>query len=136
MARGYKNLGFHWNYSSSDIIENLGFGKELNKEAAQIFRSFCEPYIPYDTGNMDRRTRITATEDHGTITYLTKYARYQYYGDNSYITGANNPTSWNRNLDTHPLATSFWDKACWQNNKRQITNAIDNARLKYTKKRK
>lgn len=136
MARGYKNMSFHWNYSSSTIIENLGFGRQFNKEVATIFRRYCEPYIPYDSGNMSRRTRITTAKDHATITYLTKYARPQYYGTGGYIEGANNPIEWKRNLSEHPLATSFWDKAAWTGNKKQIISEVDKARLKYVKKRR
>lgn len=136
MARGYKNMSFHWNYSASTIIENLGFGRQLNKEVATIFRKYCEPYLPYDTGNLSRRTRITATKDHGTITYLSGYARPQYYGTGDYMQGENNPVDWQRNTAVHPFATSFWDRAAWTAHKREITQEVDNARLKYVKNRR
>ena len=38
---------------------------------------------------------------------------------------------WQRNRSIHPLATSFWDKAAWTQNKKEITRDIDKARQKY-----
>lgn len=125
MARGYKNLSFHWNHSHSTIIENLGFGKDLNREAAQIFYEHYNKYVPYQHGDLSTRVRISATQDHGTITHLVKYANKQY----------TNPTM-NRNTSVHPLATSFWDKACWEAEKREITSEVDEARKKYSRNRR
>ena len=74
MARGYANVKFEWNGTASTVIKNLGFGKELQLEAAKIFESYMQPYIPYDEGNLSTNIRITATDDHATITHLVKYA--------------------------------------------------------------
>lgn len=120
MARGYANVQFEWNGSASTVIKNLGFGKPLQLDAAKIFESYMQPYMPYDQGNLSTNIRITATEDHATITHLVKYANRQYHG-----------VGFNRNLNVHPLATSYWDNAAWQNSKHEITKDIDKARLKY-----
>ena len=37
MGKDFTNIDFQWNHKASTIIENLGFGKELNKKAAEIF---------------------------------------------------------------------------------------------------
>ena len=121
MARGYSNVKFEWNGTASTVIKNLGFGKELQLEAAKIFESYMQPYIPYDEGNLSTNIRITATNDHATITHLVKYANKQYHG----------PSDWNRKRIVHPLATSYWDKVTWNNHKREITRDIDEARMKY-----
>lgn len=120
MARGYANVDFKWNGRASTVIGNLGFGKPLQLEAAQIFEGYMQPYMPYYEGNLSTNIRITATNDHATITHLVKYANKQYNG-----------IGFNRNLTVHPLATSYWDRAAWTHSKREITKDIDEARLKY-----
>ena len=133
MARGYANVKFQWNGKASTVIKNLGFGKPLQLEAARIFEWYMQPYIPYDEGDLSTRIRITATETRGTITHLVKYANKQYYGDGSDPeTGSPGyDEMWQRNRSVHPLATSFWDKAAWTQNKREITRDIDKARQQY-----
>ena len=133
MARGYANVKFEWNGTASTVIKNLGFGKELQLEAAKIFESYMQPYIPYDKGNLSTNIRITATDDHATITHLVKYASAQYYGDGS-DPNTGSPgydENWQRNRTIHPLATSYWDKAAWTQHKREITRDVDKARMKY-----
>lgn len=126
MGQDFKNIDFQWNHKASTIIENLGFGKELNKKAAEIFYEHAYKYVPYREGDLSINVRISATEDHGTITHLVKYASKQYYGEGIV----------NRTLKFHPLATSFWDKACWEAEKREITSEVDEARKKYSRNRR
>lgn len=114
------NIRFEWNGRASTVIRNLGFGKPLQLETAQIFEQYMQPYMPYDEGDLSTRIRITATNDHATITHLVKYANRQYHGE-----------GFNRNLTIHPLATSFWDQAAWTNSKREITRDVNRARRKY-----
>lgn len=110
------NFSFEWNYSHSIIIKRKGFGKELNKYFADIFAQYSDEFVPFDTGALANSVRTQATEDHGTVTYMAPYAPEQYSGYNGNevldvpFTAA---PPWNRNREIHPLATSLWDKACW-----------------------
>lgn len=104
------NFSFQWNYSHSIILKRKGFGKELNKYFAELMRDYSDEYVPYDTGALASQTRISATNDHGTVTYIAPHAGYQYTGDNGSLVPE---SEWNRNRSVHPLATSFWDKAAW-----------------------
>lgn len=117
MALNFGEIDFEWNERASTIIKNLGFGKELNKEAAQILYEHYYKYVPYKDGNLSNNVRVSATDDHGTITHLVKYANKQYYGN-----------SFERERRFHPLATSFWDQYCWMNEGYEITEEIDEAR--------
>lgn len=116
---------FEWNDSASTIIRNLGIGKELNRRAADIFYSYEYPYIPYKEGDLSNRVTIRATEQKGLIVHGVKYAnaQYNYLGDN-------------RTRTFHPLATSFWDQAAWNNHKEQITRDIDKMRKQLSKDRR
>ncbi len=135
MARGYANLQFHWNDSASNIIHNLGFGRELNKEAAKILYENAYEYIPYSLqesmGSLADRVRITATDDHATITHLVPYANRQYYADAG--SGNGKDVGVHRTRVIHPLATSRWYDWAWKMKKGEITKEIDEARLKYRK---
>ena len=135
MARGYANLQFHWNDSASNIIHNLGFGRELNKEAAQIFYTHYYDYIPYSLqesmGSLANNVRITATNDHATITHLVRYANKQFYADAGSSNGKD--VGVHRTRVVHPLATSRWSEWAWSMHKKEITADIDEARLKYRK---
>lgn len=133
MARGYANVKFEWNGSASTVIKNLGFGKGLNRDAAQILYEYSIPYIPYKDGGLTNRVRISANDKQGMITHLVPYASKQYYGDGS-DPNTGSPgydQMWERTRTVHPLATSYWDRAAWTLGKRQITQEIDQARLKY-----
>ena len=137
MARGYKNIRFEWNASQSVIIENLGFGKNLNKDAASILAQYSEPYVPYRTGRLNSSVYISANDNKGQITYRAKdnrgisYAGYQYYLD--YGNPEGNDEDVMRTRTVHELATSRWCDWAWYNHQREITNDIDEARLKYRK---
>ena len=110
---------FEWNGSSSDIIYRKGFNYKLNHRLAEICLQYMEPFTPYKTGALSRNIQIRKHDkDEAQIVYLTRYARYQYYGDNS----------WNRTKYTHPLATSYWDKAALTGHKRQILKEVNEYR--------
>ena len=120
MARGYANLKFEWNGRASAVIKNLGFGKELNHDAAEILEAYAQPFMPYKDGGLSTNIRINAFDDHATITHLVKYANKQY----ELVTP-------NRNKRIHPLATDHWYEEAYRVSKRQITKEVDEARLKY-----
>lgn len=138
MARGYSNIKFEWNYSSSVILQNLGFGRDLNREAAEIFERWYQPYVPYKDGDLSTNIRIWANENHSTITHLVRYAHHQYTGDGSDpSTGSPGyDEKWQRTRTVHPLATSYWDQAAWTLHKASITAEIDEARKKYSSLRR
>ena len=125
MAKPKNTIYFQWNDSHSVIIGNLGFGVSLNKEIARICASHIDKYVPYKSGALASNLRISATKDHGTITYLQQYANKQYYGPDE-----------NRCRDYHPLATSMWDKACFSNEGPEIVAEVDSVRKSISRIRK
>ena len=135
MARGFVGLRFEWNDSASNIIKNLGFGKGLNHDAAQIFYETYYPYVPYSmqesAGNLANNVRIFANDDHATITHLVRYANKQFYADAGNAKGVD--VKVHRTRLFHPFATSHWSDWAWKVHKSEITKEIDEARLKYRK---
>lgn len=135
MARGYKNLEFKWNNSASTTIKNLGFGRGLNKDAAEILYRYSYEYIPFSLqpsmGSLANKVRISANDNHGTITHLVSYAKYQYNADAGNPRGEDDIV--HRTRAIHPLATSHWSDWAWSMHKKEITQEIDEARLKYRK---
>lgn len=117
-----KNLSFQWNYSNSVIIGRKGFGKELNRESAKIMERHMFRFVPYLTGELSNRTRITAYKDHATITYMQPYANQQY-----------THTEYKHTKKYHPLATAYWDKAAWSADKNVIGREVNKARKRYSK---
>lgn len=86
----------------------------------------CEPYVPYDSGNLTRSAWTATRIGSGEVVYPGPYAHYQYYGE---VYGPSFPceiggemTFRSRkgiikkptgrklkyNKDVHPLAGSFW----------------------------
>lgn len=148
MAKGQPRLNskitFEWNAPYSTLINNLGFGKELNLEAAKIFYKWYRPYIPYKSGKLTRMVHFNSTKDHGTITHYAygmkngvpgfKYADYQYNLDKGNAEGVDVKVKRTRPpKGAHRLATSHWDKWAWSVRKAEITAEIREARIKYRK---
>lgn len=127
MAKSKEKIEFHWNYPRSVIIERKGFGKAYNKEVAEVFKRHMDKYVPWDSTNttgfhLATMVYATSTKDHGTVVYNMKYANAQYRGE-----GYKHDTSY------HKRATSYWDKVCWTNEKKQILSEIDKIRKRRSK---
>lgn len=132
---------FEWNAPYSILINNLGFGKELNLEAAKIFYKWYRPYIPYKSGKLTRMVHFSSNKDHGTITHYAyemrngvsglKYAPYQYNLDRGNADGENGKIK--RTRTVHRLATSHWDHWAWVTHKREIKDEIVEARKRFRK---
>lgn len=120
MARGYANVKFEWNGSASAVVKNLGFGKELQRDAANIIFQYSYDYMPYKSGLLSSAVRISAFDKYANITHTIKYANAQY----QLVTDK-------RTKNPHPLATDHWYDVAYQHHKREITKDIDEARLKY-----
>lgn len=135
MARGYANLRLEWNTGQSTLIKNLGFGKGLNKDAAQIIYRYSYKYIPFSLqqsmGSLANRVRITATQDQGYITHLVKYGKRQYFADEGNPYG--DDVKVHRTRAIHELATSHWADWAYLIHKKQIVAEVDKERLKYRK---
>ena len=140
MARK-SQIDFEWNASYSILIKNLGFGKQLNLEAAKIFYRWYRPYIPYRSGKLTSMVHFNSTEKHGTITHyaygtrngLTGYRYSKYQWDLSEGSADGWDPDVNRTRTVHPLATSHWDKWCWSVHGKEITNEIAQARKRFRK---
>ena len=98
----------------TEIIARLGL--EPDGEFHQWFTNTCalhmDKYVPFDegilAGTVVNNGVLTANVTESTITYDTPYASYQYYGVRQ--DGSHKINEANRNIEKHPLATSYWDK--------------------------
>lgn len=125
MARGYKGLHFEWNGSASAIIQNLGFGEELNRAAAEILHDYAEPYVPYKSGRLNNAYNIHANNNGARITHYVKYAGIQY-----------ERVAKHRTTTVHPLATDHWYDYAWLNHKAEITADIDETRAEILRRKR
>lgn len=129
MAKGVAGSGyFHWNYSSSIIIQRKGFDRYTNMFFAKMLYRYSYPYTPYDPyresgAHMADNVRIQATKNQGMIVYQSKYAKYLHEGKGM-----------NFNKQAHSLATYHWEQAAWRQNKEQMLAELDAYRKKRSKK--
>lgn len=128
MARGYANVKFEWNGSHSAVIENLGFGKELNRNAAEILYQHAFYYMPYVSGDLSTIVHIQALPNKANLVHTVKYANIQYTGE---FPSGKKINEANRNKSPHDLATKEWYHVAFQHKKREITKEVDAARMKY-----
>lgn len=121
-------------------LEALKDDKELRYKINNKIAELCDPYVPYDLGGLSSDITVT---DKG-VRYTQPYARYQYYGkvygpnipwrdEFGNITGFSSlagekkhPTgaTMNYNTTTHPLATSYWDKAMLRDKSDTLNRAV------------
>ena len=139
---------FQWNKSKSIIIKDKGFNRDFYAEMGKIFERHMYKYVPYSVVNEihyspyrnSKRYRegekalenkrhladssyVSVYSDHATVTYRAPYARPQYRGITPQGKAIEHYTT-----AFHPLATSFWDKACWSNEKSQIGKELNQLR--------
>lgn len=126
-----KDFRFEWNGSHSAVVRNLGFGKELQRDTAEILYYTSFPYMPYVSGDLSTNVHIQALNDRANIVHSVKYAPIQYEGMTyNPKSGRYIPIS-NRYLGIHPLATSEWYDVAWLYHKDEITKKVSDARLQY-----
>lgn len=121
-------------------LKSLPLDKPLRKQINQLVADYCEPYVPFKTGELSGNVSITENS----ITYNVPYARYQYYGrvyGPNFFRGYNTdgspkfrtpagtikyPTGnrLNYNTEFHPLATSEWDKVMMEDRGDSFTEAV------------
>lgn len=111
-----------------DILDKLGFGKELNYTFADTVVEYARPYTPEDKDNYDppylrENVTISSNKSTGIIVYNNDYADYQYNTSDE---------KWHRHTpDTH----SAWiegDKrfdGAWNIHKKEIVKAVDEKRI-------
>lgn len=89
------------------------------------FYKVCGPYVPMETGMLNRPANVIVTKD--SVKWDQPYARYQYMGE-LYL--AANGSSWAKkdekkypsgkplhySTEKHPLASKEWDKAMMRDN--------------------
>lgn len=121
------SLKFNWNYSNEELINRLGIRKELNKAMADIVMSYCAEFIPFKSGDLANYVQTFGAKDHGTITYQKPYASRQYYLKGS---GYEYPMNEKRTLTPNDRATSFWDKYAWELYRDEITEDVDEERIR------
>lgn len=100
----------------------------------------CEPYVPFDSGELTRSASLATQVGSGMVIYNTPYAHYQYYGE---VYGPNIPmeiggeqifrspkgakkTPTGKKLkyskEVHPEAGSFWFERMKADHKEEILN--------------
>lgn len=114
---------FEWNYSFDEIAIRKGLTKDFYKEVAEMEIEYFDPYVPYKEGNLSAYVQAFGARDHATVTYQMPYASKQYYGEN--VNEAN------RCRQFHPLATSYWDEAAWNNSGTIMTAEINEIRKRH-----
>lgn len=77
-------------------VENL-INEDVMREIHQLLMEFCDPYVPYDTGELSDQDKNVIVDSQA-VTYTKKYAARQYYG-----------TEFNHTTEHHPKATALWD---------------------------
>lgn len=70
----------------------------LRKLEEKIISS-CEPFVPYDTGNLCNSGKATGVGERGEVTYSAEYAAVCYYSSRSF------------NKKKHPHACARWFEA-------------------------
>ena len=124
-----KGVSLQWNGTHQEIIARKGFGRNLNREFAQICLNHFQKYTPYDPKrqlgvHMSDNTELRNVSDNNNsvaIVYKAPYTRKQYYNKN-------HPMS-----EHSPLATDHWDKYCWELESSEITAEVEAARKRFTK---
>lgn len=123
------NVKFEWNKSSVKIIHDLGFGKELNKEFANLVAAYSEDYVPFHEGDLSYYVQTFGAKDHGTVTYQVPYSKAQYQGYWTTKDGRTVHVDENkRDRRYHPLATSRWTEFAWSMHGDQIIAELNRKR--------
>lgn len=122
-----------------DRMLNVVHDENTMLQVHNLFAKMCDPYVPMETGTLAQTTEITSEG----VTYKQPYAHYQYVGqvygpnipiiENGVITGWFSPpgqkkhptgTLINYSKEAHPLATSYWDKAMYRDNKDKFDSEV------------
>ena len=77
----------------------------------QMLAKRCDQYVPYNTGRLSQSGLTNVTPEG--ITYDVPYAEEQYYG-----------IGIRHNLEHHPKATAFWDRAMMQEQGDEVAQDI------------
>lgn len=119
-----KNQYAKFIWMHSDIPEQLGFTDQLDYAFAKTCRDLMKPYVPYDTGQLAKRNRITKSIDGEgyDIVYDSPYATAMYSGA---IVRNGQQIIFNYNKSVHPLATHHWDRAMLVANKEKLVSIIE-----------
>ena len=128
------NISFKWNKTKSVLIYDKGFTPDFYLDEANICLRHMMKYTPYDPfrefgTHLADSTRITGYPDHATITYVKPYTRPVYTGVHP-----NGFSRYSYQTSVHsPLATSYWDKACWTNEGAAIVQQVNKARISHAR---
>lgn len=118
-----KSSRFDWNFTPEEIAKRKGLTRAFYKDVADMLIQYYEPYVPYWRGDLSAYVQGFGAADHATVTYQRPYANKHYHG-----TGIDESK---RCRLFHPLATSYWDKAAWNNSGERMTAEINLIRKKH-----
>lgn len=119
--------------STNKILKDHGLDQD--GRAIKFFRDDADrlmnPYVPMQNGMLRRNKTYPSNHE---ITYISPYAKYQYYGK---LMLTKNGASWakkgekkvatNRSLKYHTSGTGpKWDKLMLQRNKNTLTKDVEN----------
>ena len=97
-----------------DSLQNITLRHALNKggKVQQFFTSevarMCDPYVPFDTGNLKNNKEVSETYIH----YKSPYAKKQH--------------EQNRGGHNGPLRGKQWEKRMWTDRGNEIVRAVEN----------
>lgn len=121
-----KQVRLEWNGTTQEIIARKGFGRNLNRDFANIALDHMRQYTPYNPArksgiHMVDNVEVRVDNEQARIIYKAPYTRKQYYYKNHQMS------------EHSPLATDHWDQYCWQLEKQEILTEVEEARKRYAK---
>ncbi len=139
------NGRLEWDKSEIEILAARGLqpGGTTQKYIDSAVIRYCEPYTPFDSGNLSRSPNTATDIGSGEVKYPGPYARYQYYGN---VMGPNIPikqggqvvgffsppnkiktltgAKLKYNTEHNPLAGSFWFERAMADHKKDILEEV------------
>ena len=134
-----------WNKSEQQILSERGLlpGGAVQKYIDSAVIRYCEPYTPFESGNLSRSPNTETDIGSGEVKYPGPYAHYQYYGEvygpnipifqGGVVVGFFSPPNQIKhptgekleyNTEHNPLAGSFWFERAMADHKEDILKEV------------
>lgn len=112
------------NFDPATILKVRGLGSSngARKFLASTVKSFCEPYVPFDQGDLMKYAVISS--DGSMLTYQQPYAHYQYYGKVMAGRAPKDYTGADLTYNGAPMRGAQWDKRMLADRKQDLENSV------------
>ncbi|WP_176107502.1 minor capsid protein [Clostridium saccharobutylicum] len=110
------------NFSPQQILTARGLGTDNRAQkffTNEVFKQ-CQPYVPRDEGILSTTVNLADNS----ITYVSPYARYQYYGKVMAGKAPKHATGKSLKYNGAPMRGSHWDKRCWVDRGNEILQGV------------